>query len=47
MPFLFVTGYGSGLREPRDRDVPVITKPYGARQIAAGLAELAGRAEAM
>jgi light-regulated signal transduction histidine kinase (bacteriophytochrome) len=39
-PFLFVTGYGSGLGTTRFHDVPVVTKPYGPNQIAAALSRL-------
>ncbi len=45
VPFVFVTGYGSDLQTPLFRHVPVITKPYGALQIAAGLAKLPGWVE--
>ncbi|MBT2185968.1 HWE histidine kinase domain-containing protein [Sphingobium nicotianae] len=45
VPFLFVTGYGSGLDTRRFPEVPVVTKPYGAPQIAAGLSRLPGWAD--
>jgi Bacteriophytochrome (light-regulated signal transduction histidine kinase) len=40
IPFVFATGYGSGLDSSRFIDVPIVTKPYGTTQIAAALAEL-------
>ncbi|MCW2350184.1 HWE histidine kinase domain-containing protein [Sphingobium sp. B12D2B] len=40
IPFVFATGYGSGLDSSRFHAVPIVTKPYGTAQIAAALAEL-------
>ena len=40
IPFLFATGYGSGLDAARYSRVPIVTKPYGRGEIATAVREL-------
>jgi CheY-like chemotaxis protein len=40
IPFLFATGYGSGLDAARYSKVPIVTKPYGRGEIATAVREL-------
>ena len=42
IPFLFATGYGSGLDAARYAKVPIVTKPYGRGEIATAVRELDG-----
>jgi CheY-like chemotaxis protein len=42
IPFLFATGYGSGLDAARFSKVPIVTKPYGRGEIATAVRELDG-----
>ncbi len=44
VPFVFATGYGDSKMLPQGFDAPVIRKPYDVTQVAAGLAEVTGRA---
>ncbi len=44
VPFVFATGYGDSKILPQGFDAPVIRKPYDVTQVAAGLAEVTGRA---
>jgi DNA-binding response OmpR family regulator len=43
VPFVFATGYGDDKIMPDSFGAPVIRKPYDVTQIAAALAEVAGR----
>jgi DNA-binding response OmpR family regulator len=40
IPYLFATGYGPGSEELARRDRPVLTKPFSAKTLAAGLRAL-------
>ncbi|MFZ4688350.1 MAG: response regulator [Polymorphobacter sp.] len=40
VPFVFSTGHGDGVRDPRFLDRPVLRKPWDARSLAATLATL-------
>ncbi len=44
IPFLFATGYGSGLDAARFAQVPIVTKPYGRGEIGTAVRELDGTA---
>lgn len=41
VPFIFITGYGQGHIVPRHAAVPLLTKPFGPRQLADALTRLA------
>jgi CheY-like chemotaxis protein len=46
VPFVFATGYGSSTVPDRHRNVPLVTKPYGVRELGQALNDAVSRGPA-